>query len=228
MRVRDYYVVLGVPRTESAGGIREAFRHLALRYHPDRAGATSTPLFQEIVEAYRVLGDPQKRALYDRALRHAERSAEVPSPAIVTGSPPVESLAPVPVSILGDFEIIRPSLEALLDRVRRNFTGRGVPKAERLQALNVEIVLTPEEAARGGLVEVGIPVYYPCPQCHGVGRRWIYVCDACSGVGMVEEEEPVRVRLPPLVADGDVLEMPLRGLGIHNLFLRLVVRLAPG
>ena len=228
MRFRDYYVVLGVPRTESEGGIREAFRHLALRFHPDRAGAPSTPLFQEIVEAYRVLSDPRKRDLYDRALRHAERSPEAPRAAIVTGSPPVESLAPAPVSLLGDFEIIRPSLEALLERVRRNYSGLGVPKAERLQALNVEIVLSPEEAARGGVVEVGIPVYYPCADCHGVGRHWVYACGACAGVGMVEEEEQVRVRLPPLVADGDVLEMPLRGLGIHNLYLRLVIRLALG
>jgi DnaJ-class molecular chaperone len=39
METRSFYVVLGVPRTESPAGIRKAFRELALRYHPDRAGA---------------------------------------------------------------------------------------------------------------------------------------------------------------------------------------------
>jgi hypothetical protein len=39
MFARNYYVVLGVPASESSTGIRQAFRELALRYHPDRAGA---------------------------------------------------------------------------------------------------------------------------------------------------------------------------------------------
>ena len=72
MKVRDYYVVLGVERTESPDGIRRAFHELALRYHPDRAGDGATALFQELVEAYRVLWDPRARTAYDRAIRHSE------------------------------------------------------------------------------------------------------------------------------------------------------------
>ncbi|MBI2856584.1 MAG: DnaJ domain-containing protein, partial [Chloroflexi bacterium] len=64
---RDYYQVLGVPRSASQEEIRAKFRRLALEYHPDRnrePGAQEK--FKEINEAYQVLSDPQKRAEYDR------------------------------------------------------------------------------------------------------------------------------------------------------------------
>jgi molecular chaperone DnaJ/curved DNA-binding protein len=43
---------------------------------------------------------------------------------------------------------------------------------------------------------------------------------------MVEEEQVVRVQIPPLIRDGTVVEIPLRGLGIHNFYLRLHLRVA--
>ena len=58
METRDYYVLLGVDPATTARGIRDAYRHLALRYHPDRAGPQSTRFFQDVVDAYRVLSDP--------------------------------------------------------------------------------------------------------------------------------------------------------------------------
>jgi molecular chaperone DnaJ len=63
---RDYYEVLGVPRDADEKTIKNAFRELALKYHPDRnkePGAEEK--FKEIAEAYAVLSDPQKRASYD-------------------------------------------------------------------------------------------------------------------------------------------------------------------
>lgn len=63
---RDYYEVLGVPREADAKAIKDAFRALALKYHPDRnkePGAEER--FKEIAEAYAVLSDPKKRADYD-------------------------------------------------------------------------------------------------------------------------------------------------------------------
>ena len=52
---KSYYMVLGVSRTESPSGIRQAFRELVKRYHPDRVGPQGLRFFQEIVEAHRVL-----------------------------------------------------------------------------------------------------------------------------------------------------------------------------
>jgi curved DNA-binding protein CbpA len=64
--VKDYYAILGVPPSASAGEIKRAFRRLAVRYHPDKnPSEDAAPLFHDINEAYDVLGDPEKRALYD-------------------------------------------------------------------------------------------------------------------------------------------------------------------
>ena len=63
---RDYYEVLGITRKGDQKAVKDAFRQLALKYHPDRnkePGAEER--FKEIAEAYAVLNDPQKRAAYD-------------------------------------------------------------------------------------------------------------------------------------------------------------------
>ncbi|MDH5360639.1 MAG: DnaJ domain-containing protein, partial [Gammaproteobacteria bacterium] len=63
---RDYYEVLGIPRDADEKAIKEAFRKLAIKYHPDRnKAADAEERFKEIAEAYAVLHDPQKRQQYD-------------------------------------------------------------------------------------------------------------------------------------------------------------------
>jgi molecular chaperone DnaJ len=63
---RDYYEVLGVSRDADAKAIKDAFRQLALKYHPDRnKAADAEERFKEIAEAYAVLSDPKKRREYD-------------------------------------------------------------------------------------------------------------------------------------------------------------------
>ena len=65
---RDYYAVLGIAATAGPREIRQAYRRLARQYSPDVNfwDATARALFEEIAEAYRVLNDPDARALYDR------------------------------------------------------------------------------------------------------------------------------------------------------------------
>src|SRR5205809_5903748 len=67
VRYKDYYEVLGVPRTASEAEIKKAFRKLAREYHPDVAKnkKQSEEKFKELNEAYEVLGDPAKRKKYD-------------------------------------------------------------------------------------------------------------------------------------------------------------------
>lgn len=69
MDYKDYYAVLGVPRTASQKEIKKAFRKLAREHHPDTKGggdASAERRFKEVNEANAVLSDPDKRALYDR------------------------------------------------------------------------------------------------------------------------------------------------------------------
>lgn len=219
---RTYYMILGVPRTESPGGIRSAYRDLARRLHPDVAGQQATHAFQEITEAYDVLSDPQRRRAYNDELRRAESGDVAP-----VRDAPLAPFARAPVSIFGAAETVRPSFEEMYDRFRRDFTGVGIPKAEHLEGLNIEVVLTPEEGRRGCVLPIGVPVFRRCPECGGSGRDWVFPCLACGQQGTTEEEEIVRVRIPPKARSGSIFELPLQGLGIHNFYLRLHVFLEP-
>ena len=66
MKYKDYYEILGVPRTAGEEEIKKAFRRLARKYHPDVAkGKGTEDKFKEVNEAYEVLGDAAKRKKYD-------------------------------------------------------------------------------------------------------------------------------------------------------------------
>jgi molecular chaperone DnaJ/curved DNA-binding protein len=216
MERKTYYAILGISSTESPSGIRAAYRDLAKRLHPDVAGAQATRAFQEVTEAYDVLSDPRRRAAYNHELQR-------PDDGVVVQVHRQEPLVREPVTVLGNPESIRPSFEAMYDRFLRNFTGLAVPKSERLEGLNFEVLLTQEEAARGCVVPVGVPVFRRCPQCAGSGRDWLSPCMHCQQQGMIEEEALLRIRIPPMAPPGSIYEVPLRGLGIHNFYLRLHV-----
>lgn len=67
MDFKDYYAILGVPRTASEKEVKAAYRRLARKYHPDvnKGQAQAEAKFKEVGEAYEVLSDPQKRRQYD-------------------------------------------------------------------------------------------------------------------------------------------------------------------
>src|SRR6476646_6392997 len=75
----DYYALLGVDAEVDTAELLRAWRQLALRWHPDRAGPGATATFQKLLEAYTVLSDPVARAAYDRR-RGARRLGEPPNP----------------------------------------------------------------------------------------------------------------------------------------------------
>lgn len=65
--MKDYYAILEVPKTASSNSIRDAYRRLAKKYHPDvNSEPNAENFFKEVNEAYETLGDPEKRAHYDR------------------------------------------------------------------------------------------------------------------------------------------------------------------
>lgn len=71
--MKDYYALLRVSRTASDGEIKQAFRRLAILFHPDKNPNPDAPVaFHEINEAYEVLGDAIQRALYDQLLAKEE------------------------------------------------------------------------------------------------------------------------------------------------------------
>ena len=76
MALRDYHLILGVSRTETARGIQNTFRELVKQLHPDRVGPQGTAAFQDLVEAYQVLSDPERRKAYRHQLHQTETAAQ--------------------------------------------------------------------------------------------------------------------------------------------------------
>lgn len=220
MPLKDYYAILKISPTTSVRGIRDAYRGLAKTMHPDRVGETGTKAFQDVVEAYEVLSDPEKRRRYHREL-DLRRSSEVLERTPGVGPEPVVL---EPLSLRATAPAVHPSFEELAEHLFRNLAG--LPKTRRMEGLNLEVVLSPREAAAGAVLTVGVPVFRPCPVCDGSGRDWFVPCATCRQQGVVEHEEPVTIRIPAMVRNGTVVEASLNGLGIHNLFLRVLVTVA--
>lgn len=64
--MKDYYAILGIPSSASQSTIRDAYRRLAKKYHPDvNSSPDAEQIFKEVNEAYEILGDPEKRSQYD-------------------------------------------------------------------------------------------------------------------------------------------------------------------
>ena len=86
--IPDLYQVLGVSRGASSGEITRAWRRRALAEHPDRKprDAAAPARFGVLAEAYRVLGDPARRAAYDRSL--TDRDAACPHGVVQSSGPP--------------------------------------------------------------------------------------------------------------------------------------------
>jgi len=198
MSGKDYYMLLGIPREESTRGIRKAFRDLARRHHPDRAGPSGTPMFRDVVEAYRVLSDPDRRRAYDAKLDRV-----------------------VPIRTAG-----RSGAFARVDLFADAFTISPTPRAEHPGPLLCNVSLSALEARRGGVLPLRIPVQIVCPDCRGAGRVFGFACRQCDATGDARSDVTVPLSIPARIRSGSILELPLDRFGIRNLWLRVHVRVA--
>ena len=75
---KDFYKLLGVPADASEDDIKKAYRRMALKFHPDKnSDPDAEDKFKEIAEAYEILTDPKKRAIYDQYGEEGERGVVV-------------------------------------------------------------------------------------------------------------------------------------------------------
>ena len=222
MAAKAYYLILGISPAESPSGVRSAFRDLVRQHHPDRAGPSGAPRFREIVEAYRVLSDPDRRREYDAALR--QPAASVGDPGHVRRGRRMRARPFDLVDLFGNRESIRPSADWLLDRILSNFGGRGRPKGERPEPLLCDVSLTRDEARRGGVLPIRIPIAVVCASCQGSGHVASFPCPRCDATGAAASERTVPLAFPPGVRSGTIVEAPLDRWGIRNLWLRVRIR----
>ncbi len=168
MSRRNFYEVLGVPRSASPEEIKRAFRQLAREHHPDvNQDPHAAERFKEINEAYQVLSDPERRALYDRTGRIDGGLRDAGGFGPFGGSP---------------FEDI---FDMFFGRERPT---AGEPGPERGSDLRVAVEVTLEEASRGSEKVIQVMREETCPACFGTGAEAgsaPETCPTCKGVGQV-------------------------------------------
>src|SRR5258708_11586642 len=87
-QITDYYTVLGVDAHAPTEGIKKAFKHLALQYHPDvYKGEDAQERMREILLAYQTLIDPERRRIYDLSRSEHGPGGSVPTEHTTDGSP---------------------------------------------------------------------------------------------------------------------------------------------
>ena len=181
----DFYDLLGVHRHADASQLRRAWRRLALRWHPDRAGDAATATFQKILAAYRVLSDPLTRAEYD-----ARRVPQASAPrGCGAAAPRASARRPAPGVML---QRLTGSLNTLLACGAARLAEPGV----------IELYATAAEIASGGMACISMHVPITCPVCKGVA---IAACARCDSTGTIEELFSAWLASPPDACDGEIL-----------------------
>jgi molecular chaperone DnaJ len=182
---RDYYEILGVKKNASFDEIKKAYREAALRYHPDRVPAEqkkeAEEKFKEISEAYAVLSDTQKRALYDQ-YGHSGIDQKYAYEDIFKGAD-----FNTVFQDLGDFGLGEGGFADIFGDLGFDFFGRkrkrGPQKGNDIQ---ITLPITLEEAFGGTDKKISFPVYEMCPTCHGSGAKpgtSKTKCPECHGSG---------------------------------------------
>lgn len=180
MTKKDYYEILGVSRDATQDEIKRAYRRLALKYHPDRnpGDKEAEEKFKEAAEAYSVLGDPQKRATYDRYGHEGLRGEGF------TGFTGFES------SLFEEFADILGSFFGFGDFFTSGERRRHhIPQRGRDLIMEMEISL--EEAAFGTEKEIKLHRHEFCPACRGQGLEpgtRPSVCPVCHGRGQIRNQ----------------------------------------
>ena len=168
----DYYQILGVPRNADHEAIKKAYRELALKYHPDRnpGSKEAEEKFKDINEAYQVLGDPEKRAQFDRYGDRMPFSAD-----------------------FEDFGI--PTIDDLFTGLFEEFFGRRTrrgPSRRRGADLRYDLKITLEEAFTGAEKTVTVERRQACPTCRGSGMKpgsAPVTCPECRGAGNIRFQQ---------------------------------------
>lgn len=185
---RDYYEILGIKKSASLDEIKKAYRELALRFHPDRVPheqkKEAEEKFKEISEAYAVLSDSQKRALYDQ-YGHSGIDQRYAYEDIFKGAD-FSSI----FRDLGDFGFGGGLFDEIFGDLGFDILGGRASRAggarRRGRDLQVAVDISLEEAATGVEKTVTVPRYEVCSTCSGSGAKpgtKKSTCPQCKGAG---------------------------------------------
>jgi molecular chaperone DnaJ len=230
---RDYYALLGVPRDASEAAIKKAFRTLAREHHPDVSDAPDADeRFKEIVEAYEVLSNHERRSLYDRFGHDGLRRGGFVPTAFDFGD-----ISDLFAAFFGD--------DLFGARGRRSRRGADVGAEVEIElgeaATGVDVPIALDVAVtcetcggngaepgtgfvtcstcegNGSVRQVSRTVFgefvrtQACPTCGGAGRVVETPCGTCAGAGQTIEQRTVEVSIPPGIHDGQRIRLTGEG-----------------
>jgi molecular chaperone DnaJ len=232
MSKRDYYEILGVTRTSTEIEIKRAYRQLAVQYHPDKNpdDPHAEEKFKEAAEAYSVLSDSEKRAAYDR---FGHRGVSGAGAGFDPGFTNIEDI--FDIFGFGDMfgqqgrrrttvqrgSDLRYDLEISLEDAATGKDERlRIPRLEKCDdcsGTGAEPGTQPETCvACGGSGQTRyqqgfFSVMRTCPNCHGKGQMIKTPCKNCRGMGRVEREKTIEIKIPAGVETGSRLRVTGEG-----------------
>ena len=222
---RNLYVVLGISRDADLRQVKSAYRRLVKLYHPDYCQPPPEK-FLEIKEAYDVLSNPELRSQHDKSLRVQKPTSQVEFEAETMVRPRYRAPAMMDLGSPMRRRSEQSRFFAELDEffegwVPGFFTqGRG---ASRHKDMYVELVLSPAEAALGGIIPLKVPVERTCINCNGAGFLGLLSCEACRGNGQVVEYDDIKISIPSGVMDGIIVKLSLEDIGLPGIDLNVLV-----
>jgi molecular chaperone DnaJ len=219
MAGKDYYSILGVSRNASEKEIKQAFRRLARKHHPDvnPGDKDAEARFKQVSEAYEVLSDKEKRKKYDQfgdQWQYADQFAKAGGRGAPFRGFDFGDIFGGGKTYSYSFSGGGEGLDSLLDELLRGgragtYTRRTRPMRGRDIEHSVEITL--EEAFSGTSRLLSLQAEEPCATCHGSGRIQNALCSVCQGRGTKSRTKRLEVKIPAGVKTGSRVRIAGKG-----------------
>ena len=227
---RNYYELLGVTRSASEADIKRSFRKLARELHPDVSQEPDADQrFREVAEAYEVLSDPERRALYDRYGKAGLKRGGFEPAFMDFGSLSDVFAAFFGEDVLGGRQAARPArgadVQAMVEiELEEAFTGVAVSvpvevavPCERCESTGADPGTSTRQCptcdGAGAVRSVSQNIFgqfiqqRTCPDCGGVGEVLERPCADCRGDGRVVRRSELDVEIPPGIHDGQQIRV---------------------
>jgi molecular chaperone DnaJ len=224
---RDYYEILGVTKNASDQEIKQAYRKLALKYHPDKnkGNAEAEDKFKEATEAYEILRDPKKRASYDQY-----------------GHEGISGFEGFGQGAYSDFSDIFKDFgfDNIFDGIFGSSFGSRSSRGKRTMRgadIQYDLVIDLEDAAAGKEVQIEIPRHESCETCKGTGSAAgakPAVCNVCNGAGQIRQTQgffSITQTCPTCKGEGKIITSPCRtcsGTGLKKKKRNISVKIPAG
>ena len=189
-KIIDYYTLFNVTPEANSDEIKQAFRNLIKKYHPDSSKtytAKNTEQINIIVQGYKILTDEDIRRTYDREL-FQQNSFYNKSKIIISKRRILYS-------------------GSLKNMLKANMHPKNTKRKDIISSFgqDIEILITQYEALKGAMAYLDLPARMTCPVCNSEDQH----CNACKGIGRINTTSQLEIKIPPHVDDSTFIDVDL-------------------